>query len=66
VVRWFDSRKGYGFITPDVGPDVFVHVSALVVTGYRTLSDGARVEFDIGPGQKGPAAQNVRLITERT
>ena len=62
TVKWFNSEKGYGFITRDDGPDVFVHHSAIQGGGFRTLNEGERVEFDVVQGQKGPAAENlVRL-----
>ena len=60
-VKWFNSTKGYGFITPDDGgKDVFVHHSAIQATGYRELTEGQRVEFDSEPGAKGPQATSVR------
>jgi CspA family cold shock protein len=61
VVKWFNSEKGYGFITQDDGgPDVFVHFSAIAGTGYRNLEENQKVEFDVTTGQKGPQAENVR------
>jgi CspA family cold shock protein len=63
TVKWFNGEKGYGFITPDdQAPDVFVHFSAIQATGYRTLEENQRVEFEITQGQKGPQAANVRPI----
>ncbi len=62
TVKWFNAEKGYGFISREDGPDVFVHFSAIQGTGYRTLEEGQRVEFDVGPGRKGEEAQNVRLV----
>ena len=62
TVKWFNSEKGYGFISREEGPDVFVHYSAIQMNGYRTLEEGQRVEFDVGPGKKGEEAQNVRLV----
>ena len=63
TVKWFNAEKGFGFIAPDGGaPDVFVHFSALTGSGYRTLEDGQRVEFDVVQGPKGPQAANVRVI----
>ncbi|WP_280228824.1 cold-shock protein [Nocardia cyriacigeorgica] len=60
-VKWFNSEKGFGFIAQDGGgPDVFVHYSAVSGSGFRTLEEGQRVEFEIGQGQKGPQAQDVR------
>ena len=60
TVKWFDSNKGYGFIRPDHGSDVFVHVSALQASGLQRLQEGEAVEFDIEEGRKGPQAANVR------
>jgi cold shock protein len=61
IVKWFNSEKGYGFITVDEGgQDVFVHYSAIDMTGYRTLAEGQRVEFEVGAGAKGPQAESVR------
>jgi cold shock protein len=62
TVKWFNSEKGYGFIAVDGGQDVFVHFTAIEMDGYKTLDDGARVEFEIAQGQKGPQAEKVRLI----
>ena len=59
VVKWFNSQKGYGFIQPESGPDVFVHYSAIQGNGYRNLEEGERVEFTITEGQKGPQASEV-------
>ena len=61
-VKWFNAEKGYGFISREDGPDVFVHFSAIQGTGYRSLEEGQAVEFDVGPGRKGEEAQNVRVI----
>lgn len=58
-VKWFDSKKGYGFITPEDGKDVFVHHTAIKGEGYRTLEEGQEVEFDIIQGPKGEQATNV-------
>jgi cold shock protein len=63
TVKWFNAEKGYGFISREDGADVFVHYSAIQMTGYRTLAEGQQVEFDIGPGKKGDEAQNVRTMT---
>ena len=60
TVKWFNAEKGFGFIAVDGGgADVFVHFSAIVADGYRSLDEGQRVEFDVVQGQKGPAAENV-------
>ena len=59
IVKWFNSEKGYGFITVDGGEDVFVHYSAIDMSGYRTLTEGQRVEFEVGTGAKGPQAESV-------
>jgi cold shock protein len=62
TVKWFNGDKGYGFIAVDGGgPDVFVHFSAITGSGYRSLDEGQKVEFDITQGQKGPQAENVRV-----
>ena len=63
VVKFFNAEKGFGFIAPDEGgKDVFVHFSGIAGTGYRSLDEGQRVEFDVAPGRKGDEAQNVRAI----
>ncbi|MEV6524823.1 transcription antiterminator/RNA stability regulator CspE [Longispora sp. NPDC051575] len=63
TVKWFNAEKGFGFITPDDGgQDLFVHFSAIASQGYRSLDENQRVEFDVGQGQKGPQAENVRAI----
>ena len=62
VVKWFSNEKGYGFIARDNEPDVFVHFSAIEGSGYRSLEEGQRVEFEVGAGQKGPEAKTVRII----
>jgi len=60
TVKWFNADKGYGFITPDGGgADLFVHFSAIQSSGYRTLEEGSKVEFEETEGQKGPQATNV-------
>jgi len=60
TVKWFNDAKGFGFITREGGPDLFVHHSAIVAEGFRSLSEGQLVEFDITEGPKGLQAQNVR------
>jgi CspA family cold shock protein len=62
TVKWFNPDKGYGFITREDGPDVFVHFSAIQGEGYRNLDENQKVEFDITQGPKGDQAANVRLI----
>jgi CspA family cold shock protein len=59
TVKWFNNTKGYGFIGRDGGPDVFVHYTAIVAEGYKTLNEGDAVEFEIVQGPKGPQAANV-------
>ncbi len=58
-VKWFDAKKGFGFIEQESGDDVFVHFSAIQGDGFKTLADGQKVEFDVTDGQKGPQAENV-------
>ena len=60
TVKWFSNDKGYGFISQPDGEDVFVHFSAIQSSGYRTLEENQRVEFEIAQGQKGPQAEQVR------
>ena len=63
TVKWFNDQKGFGFITPEDGSkDCFVHHSAIQAEGFKSLSEGDRVEFDVTQGQKGPQAANVRKI----
>ena len=58
-VKWFNAEKGYGFIVGEDGKDVFVHFSAIVSEGYKTLNEGDEVTFEVEQGQKGPIAKNV-------
>ena len=59
TVKWFNDSKGFGFIEQEDGPDVFVHFSEIKSDGFKSLSEGARVTFDVEQGQKGPSAKNV-------
>jgi cold shock protein len=63
TVKWFNADKGFGFITPDGGgADVFAHFSAIAASGFRSLEDNQRVEFEVTQGQKGPQAENIRPL----
>ena len=62
IVKWFSSQKGYGFISQENGPDVYVHHSAIHGEGDKSLEDNQKVEFDITEGPKGPQATNVRHV----
>ena len=62
TVKWFDSQKGYGFITQQQGPDLFVHYSDIQSDGYKSLKDGQPVEFDVSKGDIGPKAANVHVL----
>ena len=62
TVKWFNNQKGYGFITDEDGKDVFVHYSGLMMEGFKSIEEGAAVEFEISDGEKGPQAINVVKI----
>ena len=62
TVKWFSSEKGFGFISQEDGPDVFVHFSAIAGEGYKNLDENQKVEFDVTQGPKGPQASNVRPV----
>jgi cold shock protein len=62
IVKWFDAKKGYGFIQQQDGPDIFVHHSEISGTGFKTLNEGDRVSFEVGKGKKGPSAVNVKTL----
>ncbi len=63
TVKWFNSEKGYGFITSDEGNDIFVHYSAINQEGFKTLNEGDKVEFEVVEGDRGPQASNVEKIS---
>jgi len=62
TVKWFNNQKGYGFLSDEQGNDVFVHYSGLAMDGYKTLEEGAEVEFEVVDGAKGPQATNVSKL----
>ena len=61
-VKWFDSKKGYGFITGENGKEIFVHFSGIVTDGFKSLNEGQAVEFEVGSGAKGEQAVNVTVV----
>jgi cold shock protein len=63
TVKWFNAEKGFGFITQDNGPDVFVHYSAIEETGFKSLNEGDQVQFEVVAGPKGPQAKSVKKVT---
>jgi CspA family cold shock protein len=62
TVKFFNTEKGFGFISRDSGDDVFVHYSNIAGSGYKNLEEGQKVEFDVAPGRKGDQAENVRIV----
>ncbi len=64
TVKWFNGDKGYGFITPEEGPDLFVHYSEIQSNGYRSLNEGDKVEFEITQGKKGKQASAVKVVQD--
>lgn len=64
TVKWFNGEKGYGFITQENGPDLFVHYSSIESSGYRTLNEGDRVEFEVTEGKKGKQASAVTIVRD--
>lgn len=62
TVKWFNEAKGFGFIEQESGPDVFAHFSAITGSGFKTLSEGQKVQFNVTQGQKGPQAENIQAV----
>ncbi|MFC1534636.1 cold-shock protein [Thermodesulfobacteriota bacterium] len=62
TVKWFSDKKGYGFIAQESGEDIFVHFSSIEATGFKTLSEGEHVSFDVEEGERGPVAKNVKKL----
>jgi CspA family cold shock protein len=62
TVKWFNETKGFGFIEQEDGPDVFAHFSAITGSGFKTLADGQKVQFEVSQGQKGPQASNIEVV----
>ena len=63
TVKWFSSQKGYGFISDEEGNDIFVHFSGIVADGFKTLSDGAKVQYEVSQSERGPQAVNISVIS---
>ena len=63
TVKWFNAKKGYGFLSDEEGKDIFVHFSALDMPGFKVLEEGEKVEFDVVEGEKGPQAANVVKVS---
>jgi CspA family cold shock protein len=64
TVKWFNAAKGFGFISRTGGDDVFVHFNAITSTGYKSLNEGDKVQFEVEQGPKGPSAKNVTVVTD--
>ena len=62
TVKWFNEAKGFGFIEQEAGPDVFAHFSAISGSGFKTLNEGQKVQFNVTQGQKGPQAENIQAV----
>ena len=62
TVKWFNENKGYGFISQESGPDIFAHFNSIVGDGYKSLTEGQRVEFIVAQGQKGPQAEQIKPL----
>jgi len=62
TVKWFNEAKGFGFIEQESGPDVFAHFSAITGSGFKTLNEGQKVQFNVTQGQKGPQAENIQAV----
>ncbi len=62
TVKFFDEQKGFGFISREEGDDVFIHFSEIQGSGFKTLQEGQKVEFEVGPGKKGEEAKNLRVL----
>ena len=64
TVKWFNAAKGFGFISRTGGDDVFVHFNAITATGYKSLNEGDKVQFEVEQSPKGPSAKNVTVVTD--